>query len=234
MAEREALAPGPAEITHTSLAISLHSQQNSYKFRSGESSYSTRAILDACTDKSAAAVSISTSPLTRKPCETWCSCVCHQRTAISTSPIFTALLGTLFVGYSGQPSLKGRCNQSQCRSTGQKQIQFTYTFPRWFLARMVSVVLTSMPMGEPRAVIVVQRTVPNDAEVFHFTKLGNIDKLMNLFSSGLASPNDVHCVSGATALDASSLHIHYSLLKVLTFFLCSSLFPTIESMSSSS
>lgn len=58
-----------------------------------------------------------------------------------------------------------------------------------------------MPYGGHKTVLVVRRTVGGDAAIFHHTKLEQVEHLKILFSTGVASPNDVHYETGVTALD---------------------------------
>jgi hypothetical protein len=76
----------------------------------------------------------------------------------------------------------------------------TYFFPKWFLERMVSLVVASTPMAGPVVSLKTQRTVPGDADIFLYAKLGYVDRMRALIDQGHASPHDVHYDSGVSAL----------------------------------
>ena len=76
------------------------------------------------------------------------------------------------------------------------------------------------------AALRIQRTVSADAELFTFAKLGRTEGLAELFKSGRASPNDVHYLSGVTALHFAVAFQRFSVCKLLLQagadpFLCS-------------
>ena len=149
------------------------------------------------------AVGIRTAHLPRTACKPWCSCVCHSETRIQTPQFLQQILGGLFIGYSGLPVLTKPCNQQSCHLRAQPMSYITYFFPLWFLARMISLVLTTTPMAGPVVSLKTQRTIPGNADIFTYAKLGYVDKLQALFENGLASPHDVHFESGVTALHVS-------------------------------
>ena len=72
------------------------------------------------------------------------------------------------------------------------------------MAQMISLVMTSIPPQGTRAVFRVHRPLNGSADLFNFAKFDQIQRLQNLFSNGLRSPNDVHFESGVTALDVST------------------------------
>ena len=146
------------------------------------------------------AVGIRTAHLPRTACKPWCSCACHAESRIRSPQLFDRILGSLFVGYSGLPVLSRKCDQQSCHLRAQPMSYVTYFFPRWFLARVVSFVLTTTPLAGPVASLKVQRTVPGHADIFTYAKLGDVGKMKHLFENGLASPHDVHAESGVTAL----------------------------------
>ncbi|KAG8668335.1 hypothetical protein FPOAC1_007714 [Fusarium poae] len=74
--------------------------------------------------------------------------------------------------------------------------------------------------------VVVHQLVAKDSDVFYFSKIGNIERLKQLFSSGGASPNDVHCSSGVTALDFA---ISYRKIETIRFLLQAGADPLIRS-----
>ena len=146
------------------------------------------------------AVGIRTAQFPRTACTPWCSCVCHRKGSFKTPEILQHVLGTLFIGYSGLPMFTKPCDQHSCHLRARPTSSITYFFPPWFLARAISLVLSSTPLAGPVATLKMQRAVSGDADVFNFAKLGETEKLKHLFEQGLASPHDVHYESGVTPL----------------------------------
>jgi hypothetical protein len=156
------------------------------------------------------AVGIRTAHFSRTACTPWCSCICHKKTTLKTPSFMERLLGSLFIGYSGIPRLRPKCNEHSCHLESQPLLYITYFFPAWFLARTMSLMISTIPLAGPLVSLKMQRAVPGDAEIFVCAKTGNIDKMKSLFRQGLASPNDVALSSGITALHVSSESIQYT------------------------
>ena len=152
------------------------------------------------------AVGIRTAQFPRTACTPWCSCVCHQRGSLQTPKLLQSILGTLLIGYSGLPVLTKPCDQHSCHLRARPTSSITYFFPRWFVARAISLILSSTPLAGPVATLKMQRTVSGDADVLNFAKLGQVEELKTLFEQGLASPHDVHFESGVTPLHVVSPH----------------------------
>ena len=168
---------------------------------------------------------IRTKHFSNVSCGHCCICVCHKDRRMRTPQVLDKFIGTLFVGYSGLPVFIQECNQQSCHSRSRPLAYVNYVFPQWFLARMVSFVGTMHASG-PMATLRIQRTIPANAELFTFAKLGKTEELANLFKSGRASPNDVHYVSGVTALHFAVAFQRFSACKLLLQagadpFLCS-------------
>ena len=135
----------------------------------------------------------------RTPCKPWCSCACHRERYIRSPRFLEQFIGSLFVGYSGIPVLKASCNE-ECHLQSQPRTYVTYFFPKWFLSRMVTLMMTVTPLAGPIASIKVQRTVPGSSAIFTYAKLGNEDGIRSLFENGSASPHDLDSDSGVTPL----------------------------------
>lgn len=67
----------------------------------------------------------------------------------------------------------------------------SYYFPKWLLARMITIRECSDPLYGSSWAIRTPRLVPCYSDVLVFASLGNITGLQVLFSQGLASPFDV-------------------------------------------
>jgi hypothetical protein len=161
------------------------------------------------------AVGIRTAQFPRVACKPWCSCICHTERSFRSPSFMEQLVGSLFVGYSGIPILRQKCNQHSCHLESQPLVYITYFFPIWFLARMISLMISTTPLAGPVVSLKTQRTVSGDAEIFLCAKTGNINKIKYLFQNGLASPHDVSFSSGITALHVC-VPYYGSTLKMLS------------------
>lgn len=149
------------------------------------------------------AVGIRTAHFSRSACRPWCACRCHTETKWRSPPILQPIIGSLFVGYSGIPRERSSCDEKSCQLRSQPVVYVTYFFPSWFIARAMSVMLATTPLAGPVVSLKVQRTVPGDADIFTYAKLGDVDKLKILFDQGLVSPHDISFQSGITPMHVS-------------------------------
>ena len=157
-------------------------------------------LFDSAQMTSVAAVGIRTTQFPRTSCTPWCSCICHRERRLRTPRMLEQFIGSLFIGYSGLPVFRPPCNERSCHLQAQPLTYVTYFFPRWFLSRMVTFMMTVTPLAGPVASLKVQRTVPGSADIFTYAKLGDVDNIRRLFENGSASPHDVHSESGITPL----------------------------------
>ena len=146
------------------------------------------------------AVGIRTAHFHRSACKPWCICRCHATTQWQTPHRLVGIFGWIYVDISGWQSLQLACDSTECRLPSQPMARVTYFFPTWFLARAVSLMLSSTPLAGPVASLKVQRTVSQDAAIFTYARIGDVEKVKYLFEQGLASPHDVSYRSGVTAL----------------------------------
>lgn len=161
-------------------------------------------LFDSAQMTAVTAVGIRAVQFPRTSCTPWCSCRCHRESTFRTPRFLEQSVDSLFIGYSGLPVSRPSCNERTCHLRAQPLTYVTYFFPKWFLSRMVTFMMTITPLAGPVASLKVQRTVPGSADIFTFAKLGNVDGIRTLFENGLASPHDVHFESGITPLHVSN------------------------------
>lgn len=157
-------------------------------------------IHDSRQPSAVSAVGIKVARFPRPACTPWCSCICHKEVRLQTPGFLRQVVGSCFVTYSGVPILTRKCDQTSCKLKAQPMAYITYFFPTWFLNRVVAIMFTTTPMAGPVVSLKTQRTVPGDADIFRYAQQGRVDKLQKLFEGGFASPHDVHCESGVSAL----------------------------------
>ena len=141
-------------------------------------------------------------------CPRDCLCPSHSRALYKTPQLLQYVTGRLFLGYNGRPVVRKQC-LSSCRQRESEAIQMTYFFPRWFVQRAISVSMNNGLLGTPTFNIKIRRLVPEMSNLFSLSRYGDVDGLRNLFVTRQASPDDVHCRGGWTAIHVS-IHHPYS------------------------
>ena len=130
-------------------------------------------------------------------CPAHCRCTCHHEQRFTSSRWLHGALGILFVGYSGYPlGILQRCTNISCQARRALKISVHYIFPAWFLTRSIKMCLINTSLNEIHASLQTKRLVPAGAEVFRLTETDDVDGLKDLFSRGLASPNDIMYQTG--------------------------------------
>jgi len=79
-----------------------------------------------------------------KSCRPICSCVCHRESRIKSPKWTESIIGTLFLGYSGVPTIgvfSAKCTEVACRRNKSAIINVQYRFPPWFFHRMIVMAL---------------------------------------------------------------------------------------------
>jgi hypothetical protein len=167
-------------------------------------------LVDAESIKSGRGASPSTlviESFKRPSCNIQCACSCHFRYRARNPPFVDALLGVLFIGYTGMPTLDSKCDFNFCRNSSVRAVRITYTFPSWFLRRTVDMVLGSNYFGEPEFNVRIRNRVEYMSEhsIFQLSRQGRVQEMKTLFEKGHASPNDISLRGGRTAFDVSVL-----------------------------
>lgn len=103
--------------------------------------------------------------LTRNRCDSACCCVCHRRSQLKSPRSLNALLGSIFVGYQASPWSAQTCSNSDCRRRS-KRLTYVYSFPRWFVARILLVNMAYDQSKGPELNLRVMRMRPSDTGIF--------------------------------------------------------------------
>lgn len=96
-------------------------------------------------------------------CRSLCACICHREKILTSSKWMRDIMGSLFLGYCGLPTLGGylslMCTETICRRNESTLIDIQYYFPFWFLQRAVFIRHSYSPLygnqlsvNTPRAV----------------------------------------------------------------------------------
>ena len=73
-------------------------------------------------------------------CERYCSCICHSSQNYKSPSLFNKLIGSLFVGYTGNPVSKLACDKNTCVNQVSYSLRVSYTFPAWFVGKQVDLI----------------------------------------------------------------------------------------------
>lgn len=133
-------------------------------------------------------------------CGCFCPCSCHRKRYFKSPTFLNQVLGSLFVGYNALPFLTTPCDSPQCRRNALSTTSLYYTFPHWFLDRIVA--MKSRHPG-PDLQLKVLRIRPNDSEIFSAVVHQNTSKVREILAAGDASVLDVN-EEGESLLTVSS------------------------------
>ncbi|KAF2149926.1 hypothetical protein K461DRAFT_245163 [Myriangium duriaei CBS 260.36] len=134
-------------------------------------------------------------------CRRGCSCICHTRQTSTSPAVFNRILGQLFIGYTGIPSLSQKCDVRNCQKSVTRQISLEYWFPWTYVSS--SIIRLRLGHGSSLGTtfqLETLRRVPDTAQCVTFALNGDIDGLKYLFRNGLASPRDVSSTRGYSVL----------------------------------
>ena len=154
----------------------------------------------------------------RKSCDLACGCVCHQRSQFKSPRSLNALLGSLFVGYQASPWSTQTCSNSDCRQRSKK-FTYVYTFPQWFLARILLVDMAYSQSRGPELCLRVMRVRPMYAGGFQvicrgLTGMSSIHHLKRLFNDGEVSVLDVDTEHSTILHVISMLYLGHSVSQL--------------------
>ncbi|KAL8788539.1 MAG: hypothetical protein Q9213_001612 [Squamulea squamosa] len=151
-----------------------------------------------------------------KSCRPGCSCLCHLEKRASTPGLVDRVLGQVFVGYTGLPSIGQKCSVDTCEKSQPPAMTFEYWFPLGFMwSQIVRLRLSYEQNLGPRFELSTLRRVPDSAQCVTFALDGNIDGLKDLFKQGLASPRDVSTTRGYSVLRWAMYAKQYQTCKFL-------------------
>ena len=136
-------------------------------------------------------------------CMSDCRCKCHNKACRQTPAFLGGILGKLLVGYSGTLVGIDECS-STCRNNAVFNIQVTYVFPGWFVAKAISMSFWRTHQS-PLTVFLAVRNYTEDRQLFHHIRSEDLDGVRYLLQHKRVSPNDLETSRGGTALHVRSL-----------------------------
>lgn len=140
----------------------------------------------------------------KKSCSRLCSCACHYRSRYRSPLLANQILGSLFIGFSSLPFIAPRCTERSCTRRSPFSATFTYQFPSWLIARVVSLIFITTAAGDPAACLKI-RHVNRDFSIFRMASIGDVTGIQSLLKQKVAHPSATFC-GGWTPLH---VRVHY-------------------------
>jgi hypothetical protein len=163
------------------------------------------------TETTVSSFKLEFSRFQKKSCSRLCSCACHYRSRYRSPLIATQILGSLFIGLSSLPFVAPRCTETSCTQRSPFSATFTYQFPSWLIARVVSLIFITTAAGDPAACVKI-RHVNRDFKIFRMASIGDVTGIQSLLKQKLAHPSATY-FGGWTPL-----HVGTLLLRINTIF----------------
>ena len=152
-----------------------------------------------------------TATLGQDNCIRCCPCQCHTPSRLQTPNLLRHLLGSwmLVLRNIALPTTL-RCDYSLCRKSRLSSFSLAYYFPKWMLARAITIMGNWKDLHGAGVSIVVRlpRIRPFDEPMFRLVENADVAAFKALFSSGGASPFDV-TPDGKSCLWVRALYITF-------------------------
>ena len=125
-------------------------------------------------------------------------------------------IGSLSLAYSGLPWLTARCDQKSCESPAVPSVAVTFQFPPWIWKRYLSTAFTYTQFRGPEIInLSLPRVVDwTSSKLWEYGITGNLHGIQKLYSSRIASPDDVNPLGGSL-LHYATDHRHWDLCRFL-------------------
>ncbi|KAF3107085.1 hypothetical protein TWF102_000923 [Orbilia oligospora] len=136
-------------------------------------------------------------------CDLLCKCVCHRRRNIQSPSILSKLVGDLFIGYNGIPSISPSCTIRNCSRDRSGNVRVQYAFPKWLLTRMLSVYVRVSQCPE---ILIKTWNVRCYGDLnpgenpFRMVLMADLEGLSRLFQEGKASSKDIDSNAGQSLI----------------------------------
>ena len=152
-------------------------------------------------------------------CRAYCRCDCHKQGTFTWVPLLKSVVGSLFIGYSGNPfRMAPRCTNVYCRTGLKFGAYVHYYFPLWFLQKVLDIEIISTIFQEPKVTLNMRGVQVGGGELFRLTLLDDARGVQQLLDRGLARPNDILAHSKQPILQVSSLALCKSKLLLQCYF----------------
>ena len=148
-------------------------------------------------------ISITVHRAGRTRCKQDCKCACHRTTKIESPKFLKDLIGRILLGYAGSiVNPTPECTEATCQSAKQFHGYISYMFPKWFLAKVLTVTAWRYRTSDLHFVLGVRHYATND-DLFQQIFSGDLPELQKLLFEQKVNPNYVERGRGETALHVS-------------------------------
>lgn len=121
--------------------------------------------------------------LRRHSCDGNCPCSCHKTRRLGTPDVLERILGKLFLGYVGLPSIFHSCTVLGCRQNSSKSAKMIYRFPYWFWQRAVNVTFSYTYTTGPELLLRFPCVRPAHCDWFICARMGDAEGLQRLLDN---------------------------------------------------
>lgn len=121
----------------------------------------------------------------RRRCTSPCYCSCHKQHYLQSPAPVERVLGVLFIGYTASPNIWRGCNEINCSNNLSTSIKITYSFPRWFWQRAISIAV-SVSNG-PELLLRVPRLRRRFSPWFCSALSGDVESMQRMIADRQAS-----------------------------------------------
>lgn len=153
--------------------------------------------------------------LRRRQCRSYCGCACHAPTRFNSPRMLQAVVGSLFVGYSGIPRVSPACNDDDCVASKEAFVQINYMFPQWLVARMVSAAMRFSAQSGPELSLRTLNVRNPEATIFKAAWENDAVAVNHLLENGEASVMDIAHGLGHTPLHLAVIRSNVEVISVL-------------------
>ena len=155
----------------------------------------------------------------RYPCHPSCNCKCHGFRPFRSPHFLSNFLGSLFIGYCGNPTGSHRkCSSRSCLSQLDLTIRVTYFFPRWFWAKILDMTITTASFSEPHMSITVRGVVLPNGIVYNSILVDDDHTMRHLLATRFTRPNDLLGNNGYTLLAVSYIPVSLAFCATPFYF----------------
>ena len=201
LSRQDVLLTRVADVEKAIAAVALQSQDGSAVSRAATTPPAYRQGEYITGNSSAAPVSVTCSVVRPgEDCSAWCSCSCHRISFMSTPTMLEQLVGQMLVGYSVKPWVRKKCDEKSCTGSSRSAIRLVYVSPAWFLARSISVLITTSDVRGPELLLRIPRVRSHVDPIWSSVYRGDLDFVKAAFSTGLAHIDDVTDIAGQSLL----------------------------------
>ena len=150
-------------------------------------------------------------------CEGHCSCICHSKRRYQSPRMFSNLVGTLFIGYTGLPVSALGCDLDTCVKQTPRDFRAIYTFPAWFVMKALDFTAKILSSNGLCFGLIVRNRIDGSAgvSIISLAIAGDGSGILELLTAKRASLTDVEKTSGVSPFHVS---VHSSMMSLESYY----------------